>query len=185
MRPFFISFVKWHTESAFAPPSNISGDVHAPHAPQSRLRSHAVQIDTLTHTRTQAHVSTCVMCVCVCVCLVRFKLATATVFDCAACLPPGNKLNDLLNDVHFMQLDRARVIPSERERARERGRQKGPRAGIMCRLYSIAGLARLSLSMAHHQFQRQVESEAKTRHRTQLDLSRHNSAAEPNYSSFS
>lgn len=171
LRPFFISFVKWHTESAFAPPSNISGDMHAPHAPQSRLHTHAVQTDTHSHTHIQAHVSTCVMCVCL-----------ATVFDCAACLPPGNKLNDLLNDVHFMQLDRARVISSENERGRGthcRG------AGIMCRLYSIAGLARLSLSMAHHQFQRQVESEAKTRHRTQLDLSRHNSAAEPNYSTFS
>lgn len=105
LRPFFISFVKWHTESAFAPPSNISGDMHAPHAPQSRLHTHAVQTDTHSHTHIQAHVSTCVMCVCL-----------ATVFDCAACLPPGNKLNDLLNDVHFMQLDRARVISSENER---------------------------------------------------------------------
>lgn len=71
------------------------------------------QTHSLTHRRK--HMLVHVLCVCVCVCLVRFKLATATVFDCAACLPPGNKLNDLLNDVHFMQLDRARVISSERK----------------------------------------------------------------------
>lgn len=72
----------------------------------------------------------------------------------------------------------------EREVEEGGGKAHCRRAGIMCRLYSIVRLARLSLSMAHHQFQRQVESEAKTRHRTQLDLSRHNSAAEPNYSTF-
>lgn len=62
-----------------------------------------------------------------CVCLAHFKLATATVLDCAACLPPGNKLNDLLNDVHFMQLDRATGISSEKERERERGGEGGGR----------------------------------------------------------
>lgn len=78
--------------------------------------THVVQTDTHIHT----HVSTCVMCVC----LARFKLATATVLDCAACLPPGNKLNDLLNDVHFMQLDRATGISSEKERVRKRSRRR-------------------------------------------------------------
>lgn len=50
-----------------------------------------------THTHSLTHVATYVMCVCVC------ELQAGN----GDCLPRCNKLNDLLNDVHFMQLHKA------------------------------------------------------------------------------